>query len=161
MCSELQMSAPVNFASTACDAAATFSSTGRVSPTLNCFQVPRVKSTAELVEDFARMEGPSADRSQQDRLQSRVPHGPLALAVMVVIACVSVAWGLTTLDCPTGKDQWGACKPRDPSVRTESLDFPPASASSVGRHLIQSGGCMLSYSRAANSAPFSGLRFRT
>jgi hypothetical protein len=81
------------------------------------------QSTAEPVEDFARMEGPSADRSQQDRLQSRVPHGPLALAVMVVIACVSVAWGLTTLDCPTGKDQWGACKPRDPSVRTESLDF--------------------------------------
>jgi hypothetical protein len=70
-----------------------------------------------------RMEGPRADRSQQDRPQSRVPHGPLALAVMVVFMCASIAWGLATLDCPTGKDRWGACKPRAPALRKETTEF--------------------------------------
>jgi hypothetical protein len=53
-------------------------------------------------------EGPSAD-SQQDHPQSRTRHGLLTLVAMMVITCVSIAWGLATLECPTGKDRWGAC----------------------------------------------------
>ena len=81
---------------------------------------PHINAPAE---DFAGMEVPSADRSRQDRSQSRVPHGPLALAVMVAITCASIAWGLATLDCPTGKDRWGACNPQDPALREETTDF--------------------------------------
>jgi len=33
------------------------------------------------------------------------------LLVMVVIMGASIAWGLATLDCPTGKGRWGTCNP--------------------------------------------------
>jgi len=55
------------------------------------------------------MEGPSAEQVQQHRLQPGTLHALLALFVMVVIMCASILWGLATLDCPTGKGQWGAC----------------------------------------------------
>jgi hypothetical protein len=82
-----------------------------------------VESIAAPAEDFAGMEGPSADRSLHDRQQSRVPHGLVTLVVMVVITCVSITWGLATLDCPTGKDRWGACNPEDPAPRKETTEF--------------------------------------
>ena len=69
------------------------------------------------------MENPSADRSQQDRPQSRTLHGLITLVVMVVITCASIAWGLATLDCPTGKDRWGTCKPQDSALRKETAEF--------------------------------------
>jgi hypothetical protein len=64
------------------------------------------------------MEGPN-------RPQSRVPHDLLALAVMVVMTCVSIAWGMATLNCPTGKDRWGACIPpaKDAALRKETREF--------------------------------------
>ena len=55
------------------------------------------------------MEGASADRSQQDRPRSDTPRALLMLVVMVVIMGASIAWGLATLDCPTGKGRWGTC----------------------------------------------------
>jgi hypothetical protein len=69
------------------------------------------------------MEDPSADRSQQDRPQPRTAHGLITLVVMVVITCASIVWGLATLECPTGKDRWGACNPQDPAVRKETREF--------------------------------------
>jgi len=69
------------------------------------------------------MKGPSADQSRQDRPQTRTSHGLLTLAVMVLITCASIVWGLATLECPTGKDQWGACKPRDHALRKETAEF--------------------------------------
>jgi len=57
------------------------------------------------------MEGASADRSQQDRPRSDTPRALLMLVVMVVIMGASIAWGLATLDCPTGKGRWGTCNP--------------------------------------------------
>jgi hypothetical protein len=69
------------------------------------------------------MEEPSAVRSQQDRPQPRTSHGLITLVVMVVITCVSIVWGLATLECPTGKDRWGACNPLDPTVRKETAEF--------------------------------------
>ena len=104
---------------------------GRRGATIRCFlsrmarrdMPPDVKSTAAPAEDFAGMEGPSADSSQRDRPRPRTRHDLLALAVMVVITCVSIAWGLTTLDCPTGKDRWGACNPQDSAFRKETVGF--------------------------------------
>jgi hypothetical protein len=43
--------------------------------------------------------------------------------VMVVITCASIAWGLATLECSTGKGRWGACNPQDPAVRKETAEF--------------------------------------
>ena len=45
------------------------------------------------------------------------------MVVMVVITCASIVWGLATLECPTGKDRWGACNPQDPAVRKETREF--------------------------------------
>jgi hypothetical protein len=83
----------------------------------------QVKSTAAPAAGFAGMEDTSADSSQQDRPQSPTPHGLLTLIVMAVITCASIAWGLATLDCPTGKDRWGACNPQDPAHREETAWF--------------------------------------
>jgi hypothetical protein len=69
------------------------------------------------------MEGPSADQSRQDRPQTRTSHGLLTLVAMVLITGGSIVWGLATLECPTGKDQWGACKPQDPALRNETTEF--------------------------------------
>jgi hypothetical protein len=46
-------------------------------------------------------------------------HDLLTLVVMAVITCVSITWGLVTLDCPTGKGRWGTCNPpvQDPALR--------------------------------------------
>jgi hypothetical protein len=76
---------------------------------------PHVNAPAD---DFAGMGVPSADSPQQDRPQSPTPHGLLTLMVMVVITCASIVWGLATLDCPTGKSRWGACKPPPHSEET-------------------------------------------
>jgi len=69
------------------------------------------------------MEGPSADAAQQDRPQPGTPHGLLTLVVMVVFTCVSIAWGLATLDCPTGKGRWGACNPPALDRSGETAEF--------------------------------------
>jgi hypothetical protein len=45
------------------------------------------------------------------------------LVAMVLITGGSIVWGLATLECPTGKDQWGACKPQDPALRNETTEF--------------------------------------
>ena len=50
-------------------------------------------------------------------------HGLITLVVMAVILCASIAWGLATLECPTGKDRWGACNPQDPNLRKENREF--------------------------------------
>jgi hypothetical protein len=84
---------------------------------------PHVKSTAAPAAGFAGMEDPSADTSQQDRPESPTHHGLLTLIVMVVITCASIAGGLATLDCPTGKGRWGACNPQDPAHREETAWF--------------------------------------
>jgi len=70
------------------------------------------------------MERPSPDQfRREDRRQRRVPDALLAFLVIVVIMCASIAWGLATLDCPTGKGRWGTCNPRDPALREETQEF--------------------------------------
>jgi len=70
------------------------------------------------------MERPSPDQFQhEDQLKRRVPDALLAFLVMVVIMFTSIAWGLATLDCPTGKGRWGTCNPPDPALREETQEF--------------------------------------
>jgi hypothetical protein len=82
-----------------------------------------VKSTAAPAEDFAGWKDRALAGLNKIAHNLARRHGLLTLVVMVVITCVSIVWGLATLDCPTGKDRWGACNPKDPALRTETVAF--------------------------------------
>jgi hypothetical protein len=84
---------------------------------------PHVKSTAAPAEDFAGWKDHALVGLKKIAHSLARRHDLLTLVVMVVITCVSIVWGLATLDCPTGKDRWGACNPKDPALRTETVAF--------------------------------------
>ena len=67
------------------------------------------------------MESESSGQSQQGERPRGPPLGLLTLAVMVAMTCASIAWGLTTLECLTGKDRWGACNPPPDVVETQGF----------------------------------------
>jgi hypothetical protein len=86
---------------------------------------PNVKSTAAPADDFAGWKDRAVAGLDKIARNLARQYDLLTLIVMVVIVCVSIVWGLAKLDCPTGKDRWGACSPlqQDSASREETRNF--------------------------------------
>jgi hypothetical protein len=84
-----------------------------------------VESSAAPAEDFAGWKARALAGLNKIAHNLARRHDLLTLVVMVVITCVSIVWGLATLDCPIGKDRWGACNPppQDSALRQETTEF--------------------------------------
>src|SRR5262245_118394 len=82
---------------------------------------PDVKNSAAPAPDFAAWKARALTRLNKIGYNLTMQPGLLTMVVMVVIMCASIAWGLATLECPTGKARWGTCNPSAQSQ--ETADF--------------------------------------